>query len=246
MEKAKIVSYLRNILAVETSSDPVLKATTDEELLLLLETSSKSFGLEIEEVEDEDIPLLVCSARREMYWKLATNSAPFYPLNVDGISLSKNVRFDHYMSLIMQMDKEYDRLYSQSSIGSKITVGRLLNDKPYNARARKIHFKEPKNVQIKVDKQEGRNLYISINYGNLKKEDILRTNIYTGEQQIWNKYSEQIDDRATKVFSVDNPSRLFFMLDTLKFSNKYYVLMEIELKQGIKIYKEIEGVINGI
>ena len=56
MEKAKIVSYLRNILAVETSSDPVLKATTDEELLLLLETSSKSFGLEIEEVEDEDIP----------------------------------------------------------------------------------------------------------------------------------------------------------------------------------------------
>lgn len=243
MEKEKLVKYLRNILAVDTSSDPVLKATTDEELLSILETSLNSFGLELSELEGEDIPLLICSARREMYWKLATNSAPFYPINMEGLSLSKNVRFDHYMSLIIQMDKEYNRLYSQSSIGSKVKVGRLLNDKPYNARARKLYFEEPKNIQIKVDKQEGRNLYISINYGNLKKEDILRTNIYVGEHPIWNKYTEQVDSRATKVVSLDNPKRNFFMLEV---STNYYVLMEIELKQGIKVYKEIEGVINGI
>lgn len=108
MEKEKLVKYLRNILAVDTSSDPVLKATTDEELLSILETSLNSFGLELSELEGEDIPLLICSARREMYWKLATNSAPFYPINMEGLSLSKNVRFDHYMSLIIQMDKEYN------------------------------------------------------------------------------------------------------------------------------------------
>ena len=49
-------------------------------------------------------------ATREILWRLAIDTAPYYRLEAEGAVLEKNMRFDHYYKLVRLVDKEYENL----------------------------------------------------------------------------------------------------------------------------------------
>lgn len=58
-------------------------------------------------IPDAEVYFVLLLAKREVYYRLATASAPFYPLTAEGASLRKDYRFDHYMALIKQVETTY-------------------------------------------------------------------------------------------------------------------------------------------
>ena len=61
----------------------------------------------VQTIPDAEVYFVLLLAKKEVYYRLATASAPFYPLTAEGASLRKDYRFDHYMALIKQVETSY-------------------------------------------------------------------------------------------------------------------------------------------
>jgi hypothetical protein len=105
--------------AVET--DPVY-AFEDDELwdIMTLTAPTHNVLYTIDSVPDNELYFAIQLAKKEVYYRLATSTAPFYPLEAEGASLQKNVRFDHYMALIKQTSEDYAAAWEKFQQGDGI------------------------------------------------------------------------------------------------------------------------------
>lgn len=89
--------------------DPAYKYTDDElwRVLSLLTPSHDSRYI-ADTLPDSEKYFVLLLAKKEIFSRLASSMAPFYPLSAEGASLQKNVRFDHYMALVGQVSQEYE------------------------------------------------------------------------------------------------------------------------------------------
>lgn len=234
-----LVKYLYNILAIGKTNDSVLNAITEEELETILIKCSTTLGHVYPNIPIEDEPLVICLAKKEVYWKMATATAPLYSLNIDGLSVAKSVRFDHYLSLIKEVENEYNSL-SQDYNRVKITVSDIIVDKPYTFNTRRANYVLPTTI-LKVDKAATTTLDVSMTYNNLKIKDYQETVIYLSEEPIWDKYDEVISPLATKTLVMRDPRKTYFRLKDLKPNTHYYILAQVKLFNGLMSYTEIEG-----
>lgn len=108
-----LVNMLRSSLRFQDpliETDPVY-TYTDYDLweILLLVTPIYNKKYSAHSIPDEEKHLVLLLARKEVYWRLATSTAPYYPLEAEGAKLRKDVRFDHYVKLIQLTQEEFDR-----------------------------------------------------------------------------------------------------------------------------------------
>jgi hypothetical protein len=113
-QQQKLVDYLRTSLRLqspEMETDPAY-AFTDDDLWAILEivTPVHSPADTIETIPSSEMMFVMMLARKEVFYRLATSTAPFYPLSAEGAELQKNVRFDHYLALIKVINEEYEAL----------------------------------------------------------------------------------------------------------------------------------------
>lgn len=234
-----LVKYLYNILAIGKTNDSVLNAITEEELETILIKCSTTLGHTYPNIPREDEPLVICLARKEVYWKMATATAPLYALNLDGLSVAKNVRFDHYLALIREVENEYQSLIKDHN-RVKIMVSDVTVDKPYTYNTRRANYVLP-TALLQIDKATTTSMDLAITYNNLKVKDYQETVIYFGEEPVWDKYDEVISPLATKQVVMRDPRKSYFRIKDLKPNTHYYILAQIKLLNGLVSYIEIEG-----
>jgi hypothetical protein len=126
-EQLKKVNYLRasvRLQSPEVEVDPAYKFS-DEDLFAILETVTPAHNsdYEIDTLPKSDFYYVVLLAKKEIFYRLASSTAPFYPLSAEGAKLEKNVRFDHYLALIKVIMDEYESMTSGSSGGNEDSGG---------------------------------------------------------------------------------------------------------------------------
>lgn len=133
--KARLIPYFRKAVILkspEVETDEAYKFT-DEELWDMLTVSMWEHNPSYNEQNfpENELPFLMLLARKELYYRLATASAPFYPLSAEGAELRKDYRFEHYMSLIRAITKEYDSLMERYRASMGVQLGVLLKNKSH-------------------------------------------------------------------------------------------------------------------
>ena len=113
-----LVKYLRLSVQIDNKEnlddenglveDSAYLGMDDEEILLILRVAvTRDFSeYAIAKIPEEAIYPITLTAKRDLYFKLATCAAPLFDLKADGAELKRDQRFQHYISLIQQIDKE--------------------------------------------------------------------------------------------------------------------------------------------
>lgn len=238
IRRQDLVDSLKFSLAIGDTNDPILNSISEEHLETLLIQKSRQIGIPYPVVPSEDEGVLMCLVKKEVYWKMATNSAPLYPLNLEGLQVKKDVRFDHYMKLIEYVEKEYTSIINDPKRTS-IIQGEILINKPYT-RARYDKYYNVPTIFLEVDKQTDTSIYFSINYNDLQVGDFHKANVYIHTEEIWNKYEDKFNDDAKKVMTLEHIRKKFFKVSDLVPSTKYHVLLEVKLLRGQTVFVEVE------
>jgi hypothetical protein len=111
--------------------DSIFVGITDDQLEDLIEFVAAK---DITNITAEESYYFFLKAKSEIYWKLATSTAPLYAIEVDGTKVDKNQRFEHYLQLITQVDLEIKR-YQESGLVTPISVGEVyLNSRHHSSR----------------------------------------------------------------------------------------------------------------
>ena len=239
IQRPDLTKYLFSILAIGQTNDSVLNAITEEDLEEYLTRVSTSLGMTYPNVPKEDEAIILCLAKKEVYWKMATASAPLYALNLEGLKVDKDVRFDHYLKLIQEVEKEYYTLTNDPN-RVKISVGEVIIDKPYTYKTRTLNYQLP-TITPNIDKVAANSMDISLSYEGLKVRDYKKTVVYICQEPIWDKYEEIINPLATKVITLESPRKCHFRIKDLEPNTHYYLMVQVHLNNELIAYSEIEG-----
>lgn len=192
----ELINYIKFQLSTGSNKDPVVDTITDEEIDILIKIHCGTLALEYPEIPFSYMQLMSCLIRKELYWKLATSSAPMYELKTDGTELKKGDRFQHYLALIQEVNKEYNdimnnpsRLPEDFNGGGKIASHTMVLEKDYVLRNYVNSQKIPK-VKVKVDSISTEYVELSLDLSKVDKTDYFRTNIYiNNKNKIRDEYS---------------------------------------------------------
>lgn len=244
IKRQDLVDSLKFSLAIGDTNDPVLNSISDEQLETILIQKSHQIGIPYPVVPMDEEALLLCLVKKEVYWKMATNSAPLYPLDLEGLKVKKDVRFDHYIKLIDWVEKEYTSIINDPKRTSVIQ-GEILINKPYTRVKYDKYYKTP-TLFLEVDDKTDTSIYLSINYNDLHIGDFHKANVYLHTDIIWDKYDETLNAQAKKVHTLEHIRKKHFKISGLEPNTKYHILLEVELVRGLKVYVETEVCTNDI
>lgn len=243
MKVLDLIPYVLFQLSKDNNTDPVVKALTDEEVQKAIELQMAKLGLEGDIVPSDYLPIFMCLIMKEMYWKLATSSAPLNDVKVEDIEVKKGSRFEHYFKLIEQIEKEYQsilndpsRLPDDEKFGGRLKSIDLIIDKPYCHNSYVQAYKLPK-ISAKVDSIDIDFIYLSIDTSSVKKEDYRRTVIRALDTQIMDEYANTFNENAKIYYDVSDVRRTKFKLPNKLIS---HVLIAVTLKNGLTTYYELE------
>ena len=139
MTVENMIRYLRSSISIQdptvTVQDQEYLSMTDEDILLYLNvvlTRDFSEVVSLDIMPSENVYPLMLLAKKELYYALATKGAPLYDIGADNNNyLKRSQRFDHYMKLIVQTDKEYSDYLDKGGAGGNTLVSHdvLLSDR---------------------------------------------------------------------------------------------------------------------
>ena len=127
MTITQLIRYLRLNVQLQDPDgaivDPEFLSLTDEDVLLYLNVVLTRDFPQVESLDNlptEDIYPLILLAKKELFFALAVKQAPLFDIGADNNNyLKRDQRFEHYMKLIAQVDKEYNQFNEDGGAGGK-------------------------------------------------------------------------------------------------------------------------------
>ena len=255
MNTKELVEYLKTSLFVidpETGNnindDPEYIALSDSHLenVLRVAMSNVDSSKTIDDIEDIDVYPVVLLSRREIYYTLATKSAPLYDMSVAGSggtsSISRNQRFNHYMKLIEGINDEY-KLYISTGQGGRAlqssdVVGEVLLSSRYFTQRNYNLAKKPK-VKLVID-----TIYpneVEIHWEKISVGRFKQFKVYIGEDTpIIDKYEDGLIKEGSKLIkSISDFHTRHFRISDLKPETEYHIAIVIEEMNGLRGYNEL-------
>ncbi|MBO8161149.1 MAG: fibronectin type III domain-containing protein [Thermosipho sp. (in: Bacteria)] len=237
-----LVNYLRKSLVLQdpqVETDPAY-VFTDEDLEEIISSKIKernpSYTLTTLPEEEEFLVILL--SKKEVYWRLATSSAPFYPISAEGASLQKDVRFDHYLALIREIEAEYARVLSEGK-HIKIDIGEVLLDSRYFS-SRNLKFAEVPKVNLKVDNVYSDKVELSWEIEKLKRSRFHSFILYIDNNIIIDKYKyNEVSETATKVEQIYDIHRDCYRIENLQPNTQYYIALEVRELNGLRGFSQV-------
>ena len=231
-----IVSTIIMGLSQDSVTDPVVKSITEEEVGVLLDEMLTSCGVTPTNIPPNKILWIRLKVMEQLYWKLALASAPLYAITIDGLSVKKETRFEHYMKLIDAIAKNLAAMES----GDPTLGGAVLKsydtyvDKPYNHNSY-ITAQNIPVVEVILDSFDERFNKVSLDLRQCKSK-FLKYRVYCSDSQIIDEYDG---------YSVSENAELF--LDECNIHhNKLKIPVEysniacvVTLKGGLTTYHEL-------
>lgn len=255
MDLVELTNYVKFQLSASTgNTDPVVAEITDEQIHSIIQVQCGTLGLTYPKVPYDYVTLLMCLVKKELYWKLATASAPLTPISTDGTSINKDIRFDHYFKLIEGVTKEYEAILEDPTrLPEDFNTGKA-SVKSYDMFIRKgyamqnfIHgYKVPK-VNLNLDSVAGNEAKISIDLSKVNPRDFYKVSFYVSDKgTILDEYSKVLSSNALQCLTSFEFKRKLYSLDisNLTSMQTLNVLMVVELTVGLKATNEIEVTLN--
>lgn len=242
MNKTELIAYLRQSCIVQDPKqiplDPVFLALTDAQIEAVLKVamSSEAPTGNIENIDDSIVYLLILVAKKELYYQLATNTAPLYPLSLgkDG-GLKKNIRFDHYMELIRTLEMQY-KFYKETQ--TPIIAGEVKLGGRYYYTERNYNLAEKPSISLVADSVF--DTYINLSWLLSKIDRFQSYILYQHTSQIVDLYSSTvINAEATKVEEIKDIHRTLYTKADLVANTEYHFAIAVQERNGLKGFSEI-------
>lgn len=243
-DKEVLIRYLRDSLKLQDpniENDPDYKFS-DSELLDVIKMVmlSRDPSFTFDNLPEGEIPLIMILSKREIYWRLATSSAPYYPISAEGATLQKNVRFDHYLALIKQLESEYRYTLSLGNhIDISKTQGELILDSRYFSHRNKVLAKDIQ-IRLNVDNVKTNSVDISWSITNLNRPRFLRYVIYMDTEPVVDFYEDEVVREETKVKEYTDVRRDKSRLKNLESNRDYYIALEVREQNGLRAFNQIK------
>ena len=121
----QMVAYLRMNVSVQdptgTVQDSAYLSMTDEDILLYMNVALTRNYPEIQSLDylpTEYVYPIILLSKKELFHALAIKEAPLFDVGADNNNyLKRSQRFEHYMKLIAQVDKEYEDYLENGGAG---------------------------------------------------------------------------------------------------------------------------------
>nr|DAJ02135.1 MAG TPA: hypothetical protein [Caudoviricetes sp.] len=232
-----LISTIVTGLSQDTTDDPVLQNITEEEISALLSEILNSSGITGESIPDSKVLWVKMKVMEQIYWKLALASAPLYDVTIDGVSVKRKDRFEHYLKLIEAIRSAIARMEEDDPTlgGATARTYTTYADKVYNHNAYVTAQSTP-SILILLDSVEETHSNLSLDLKECK-DTFLKYDIYYGDTPIIDAYnSYSISKNATLYRQECNIHN-----DKLRVPiTQGYVACVVTLKTGLKACHELK------
>lgn len=241
-----IIKLLRDSIFIQDPNvavvDEDLLQMSDEDFIPLLSMclSRVDSSATLETMRQDRLYPLFLLCKIELYHRLAVKSASTYSLtSATGVQLTRSDVFEHYYQLIQQCQQEYAKFMSTGglTLTSEDVVAPILLDSRYFSQRNYTLSKKP-TIKLNLDNFYSDSCEISWNGINVTK--FARFNVYVGKRPIFDKYTDSIDKEAQKITEIKDIHKTFLRIADLTPDTKYYVLIELEDRNGLKGRSQIE------
>ena len=242
MDIKELVRYLRSSLKLQ---DPEIVTDeayryTDEELedvlRMLIPAQNPSYTEKTFPKNEEHFLILL--AKKEIYYRLATATAPLYPLSAEGAELRKDVRFDHYMSLIRSVESEYSLSWSMYESTKEIQVSDVFLERNHFTLRNYENAHKPI-VELSVDNVTQTSIDISWNKFTAQRGKFAEYKVYIGTSPIYDEYEDIIDPEAKLLVTITDIHKTKYRIKGLDLDTKYYVgVVSVDVNKLKGVYFE--------
>jgi hypothetical protein len=244
LTKEFILNWLEESLRLDDSSvlqDPaytILKSQLPSIYTLAILAHDPSYTEDT--IPEEEVFFAILKAKTEVYYRLATTSAPFYPITAEGAELRKDYRFEHYMSLIRRVGQEYDSMWEKFQEGKPIDVITVKLAK-YHYTLREFNNANIPKVTAKLVNAGTRYLDISWNKFDVIGGLFARYNVYVHTEPIYDEFELELNKSAKLMADITNIHLTKFRIKGLTPDTNYYVLVVSQDRNGLKGFSQIEA-----
>lgn len=254
MNITDLIIYLRESCFVDDSSisnDPEFIALEDSQVESILRLCCYKAKININDLEEGNLYLLMLLARKEIYYRLATKSAPLFNIESESGKLERANRFDHYYKLIQALEEEYTAYIEQmetdrdvsntDSYGTAYTKGEVFLSSRYHTMRNYSHANKPK-VQLKMDNVYDDHLEVSWKLKSINR--FFNYELYISEVgNVIDKYDKDaISSKAIKVLTSSDIHKNCHRITGLKPETIYHVCIVANEPNGLKGYDELQVV----
>lgn len=243
MTKEQMVKYLRMNVSIQdpaTTQDSVYLNMTDEDILLYMNVVlTRDFPnvRSLDTLPNEYVFPVILLSKKELYYALAVKEAPLYDLGADSSYLKRSQRFDHYMELIAQTEKEYLSYLENGWAGGNTlqSFDVLLSDR-YNTKRNYEKGIHPV-LTLYIDGIKENSVEIS---WSAKTSHFDKYEVYISNSPIIDLYNilNPIRTSAKKVAEIRDVWQTACRIEGLTADTDYYVAVSITDKTTLTTYDE--------
>lgn len=244
MTPSQLIEFLRNSVSIQdpdSSQDSAYISMTDEEIELYIQVVlTRDYpDVSLEDLPPEYVYPVVLLAKKELYYALAVKDAPLYDLGADNNNyLKRSQRFDHYMKLIAQVDKEYeDYLDNGGAGGNTLTSFDVLL--PNRSGTKRNHEKGAiPALTLYVDSETSTSVELS---WKVKVSRFESCALYISESPIYDKYGigdSKISKDAKEVIRIRDSRQTACRITGLTPGTSYFILLTVTDMNNLTGYKE--------
>jgi len=241
----QMVSYLRMSVSVQdptgTVQDSAYLSMNDEDIVLFMNIVLTRNYPEIPSLDylpAECIYPIILLSKKELYYTLAVKEAPLYDIGADNNNyLKRSQRFDHYMKLIAQVDKEYTDFLENGGAGANTLTSFdvLLSDRY----ATKRNYEKGVIPALSLYVGEVTETSVEISW-KVKLSRFRDYKVYISESPILDlmNVSKPVSADAKEVVTIRNVHQTSCRIEGLSPDTKYYVVVSTTEMSSLTGYKQ--------
>lgn len=247
--KENVVKFLQDSLRLQdpsTETDPAYIFTEDQLWdIVNIVTPAHSPYHTVDTLPDNEAYFVILLAKKEVYYRLATSTAPLYPLKAEGAELRKDFRFEHYMSLIRRVEAEYENSWDKFERGREVEVqDLLLHSKHYSERNYK--FAHVPSVTARIVAVRGDSVDVEWSKFNTPRGLFWHYSVYVSTSPIYDEFEGVIDPSAKKVVEIHDIHKTKVRIKGLSPDTAYFILVVSTDANKLQGYVELETTTLGV
>ena len=246
MTSEEMVSYLRHNVSIQNvagQADPNYLNMTDEDLSLYIKAAISRvmpFLSDMSLIPPDFQYLIILYAKKELYYALATSTAPFVDLGADSAFLKLGTRYDHYLLLIREVNAEIKEA-EESGIGGAggntlTSYNVLLASKPYS----RSSFLNSVRPAVYPSKDSVTSTTASISWNVITPFDIISYRVYAATVSVYDPYVDPSSIEAlVPLTTIVDPRQRSCRLESLSPATTYYIVVGAQNIHGVTGYAQI-------
>jgi hypothetical protein len=243
--KEGILPYFKKSILDDNSQaytqDPLLATYSDDDLWDIVTNAvfehNPLYTVDNFPVNEQPFLLMLC--RKEIYFRLSTKEAPFYPIEAEGASLRKDYRFNHYITLIEKITNDYESAWEKFQRNTPAEAGEVILSNKHHT-LRNYNLAEAPIVTAIVGIPTSTTADISWSKFDVFAGRFKQYKVYISTAPILDTFLNTISDSATQIAEINDIHVVKFRILNLQPNTKYYVLVASIDTNGLIGYSEVD------